>query len=77
MRFWIKFSVYIASGALTALSAVWPDWIERVVGFGPDGGNGSTEWALVSTFTAFSVVFIALSARTWQHRSPPAEYQKA
>lgn len=72
-RFWIEFALGIASGILTALTAVWPDWIERIFGFDPDAGSGSTEWGLVLTLAGVTVVFIALSSRTWWRYTRLAE----
>lgn len=64
-RFWIELAVAIAGGVLTALTAIWPSWIERIVGYSPDGGNGDSEWALVLTLAALTLASSALSARTW------------
>lgn len=36
----VEFAVCIAGGALTA---TWRNWIEQIVGFEPDGGDGSTK----------------------------------
>lgn len=75
-RFWVEFALCIASGALTALTVAWPDWIERIFGFEPDGGYGSTEWGLVLTLAGFTVAFIALFGRTWWRHARLAEQQQ-
>jgi hypothetical protein len=49
-------------GAMTILTAVWPDWIEGVLGFDPDGGNGSVEWLIVVVL-AIATVAVAVLAR--------------
>ncbi len=74
-RFWVEFAVCIAGGALTALTAAWPDWIERIAGLEPDGGDGSTEWGLMLTLASVTVAFIARSGRTWWRHARPAEEQ--
>ena len=66
IRFWVEFALCIASGALTALTIAWPDWIERIFEFEPDGGDGTTEWGLVLAFAGLTVAFIVLSRRTWR-----------
>jgi hypothetical protein len=47
-------------GGVTILTAVWPNWIERLLGFDPDGGNGSVEWLIVAVL---AVATIAVAAR--------------
>ena len=64
-RFLAEVAACIASGALTVLTTVWPDWIERIFGIEPDGGDGSTEWGLVLAFAGFTIAFLILSRRTW------------
>jgi hypothetical protein len=64
-RFWVEVALGVASGALTALTITWTDWIELIFGIEPDGGDGSTEWGLVLTFAGLTIAFIVLSRRTW------------
>jgi hypothetical protein len=51
----------VAIGLLSALTLaatlVWPDWIERLTGLDPDGGNGAIEWEFV-----FALVVVTLAA---------------
>lgn len=51
-----RYRMEIALGAaclvLLVLTAAWPDWIEAVFGFEPDGGNGALEWGLVMLLAA-------------------------
>ena len=49
-------------GFATILTAVWPDWIEGVFGFDPDGGNGTVEWLIVAVLAVATIV-VALLAR--------------
>lgn len=76
-RFWVEVALGLASAALTALTIVWPDWIERLFGFEPDGGDGSTEWGFALSLVIVTIVFSMLAGRTWwRHRQqvalPPA-----
>jgi hypothetical protein len=50
-------------GIATILTAVWPDWIEGMFGFDPDGGNGTTEWWIVVVLAATTVAVAALARR--------------
>jgi hypothetical protein len=50
-------------GAATILTAVWPDWIEGLLGFDPDGGNGTTEWLIVAGLAVATLVVAALARR--------------
>jgi hypothetical protein len=49
--------------AATILTAIWPDWIEDVLGFDPDGGNGSVEWLIVAGLAVITFVVAALARR--------------
>jgi hypothetical protein len=48
-------------GAATILTAVWPDWIEGLFGFDPDGGNGTAEWLIVAVLAVATVAAVALT----------------
>jgi hypothetical protein len=50
-------------GAATILTAVWPDWIEGVLGFDPDGGDGSVEWLIVAGLAVATLIVAALARR--------------
>lgn len=56
----IEIVLSVLLGAVTILTAVWPDWIEGVLGFDPDGGNGSAEWGIVAVL---AVITVAVAAR--------------
>jgi hypothetical protein len=47
-------------GLATILTAVWPNWIEGLFGFDPDGGNGTTEWWIVVVLAATTIAVAAL-----------------
>jgi hypothetical protein len=50
-------------GMATILTAVWPRWIEDLLGFDPDGGNGTTEWAIVSVLAVISIAVAGFARR--------------
>jgi hypothetical protein len=49
--------------AATVLTAVWPDWIEGLTGFDPDGGNGGAEWLIVAVLAVITVAVTVLARR--------------
>ena len=60
-------------GAATILTAIWPDWIEGVLGFDPDGGTGTTEWLIVAVLAVATLAVAALARRelrVLRHRAP-------
>lgn len=58
----IEIILSVILGAATILTAVWPDWIEGLFGFDPDGGNGSVEWLIVAVL-ALATIAVAVLAR--------------
>jgi hypothetical protein len=50
-------------GMTTILTAVWPNWIEGLFGFDPDGGNGTTEWWIVAALAVGTIAIAALARR--------------
>jgi uncharacterized membrane protein YedE/YeeE len=50
-------------GVATILTAVWPEWIEGLFGFNPDGGNGTTEWGIVAVLAVATIAVAALARR--------------
>ena len=61
LRVRIEIAVSALLGAATILTAVWPDWIEGLFGFDPDGGNGTAEWLIVAVLAVITVAAIALT----------------
>jgi hypothetical protein len=51
--------------ALAVLTSIWPAWMEAI-GFDPDHGNGSAEWAIVAAFGALAVVSALLARRHYR-----------
>lgn len=50
-------------GTATIVTAVWPEWIEGMFGFDPDGGNGSTEWWIVAIVAVITIIASVLARR--------------
>ncbi len=50
-------------GVATIATAVWPTWIEDVLGFDPDGGSGNAEWLVVAVLAVITVVAAVLARR--------------
>ena len=50
-------------GIATIVTAVWPDWIEGLFGFDPDGGNGTAEWLIVAVLAVTTIAVVALARR--------------
>ena len=51
-RFWIEAGLSAAAAVLALITAVVPDWIERIFGAGPDDGSGEFEWLIVVVLAA-------------------------
>ena len=47
LRLWIETILGVASPIAFVMTLIMPNWIERILGFEPDGGDGSAEWGLV------------------------------
>ena len=63
LRVRIEIAVSALLGAATILTAVWPDWIEGLFGFDPDGGNGTAEWWIVAALAVTTLAVAALARR--------------
>jgi hypothetical protein len=73
-RFWVEGVAASAAFVLLAVTLVWPDWIELVLGVDPDLGSGALEWLIV--LVSFVVLLSAsiLAGREWRgpiRRSSP------
>jgi hypothetical protein len=57
----IEIALAAVLGLATILTAVWPDWIEGLFGFDPDGGNGTVEWLIVAVLTVATIAVAVLA----------------
>jgi len=60
IRLYVESALSVIAVAVLTATVVTPDWIERVFGWSPDGGDGVTERALV---LALSVTAVFLTRR--------------
>ncbi len=63
-RLGIEVVLAVISAALSVLTVVLPDWIEKLTGLEPDAGSGALEWVIAGVFLAAAVVSAALAHRT-------------
>ena len=70
-RFWVETVLGAASAAVLALTLALPDWIERIFGLEPDGGDGSAEWGWAIAFAVATLVFFADAGRMWWRTARP------
>ncbi len=68
--FWIQSALAVAAAALGAVTTVWRDWIEWILGVDPDRHSGSVEWLVVGALL-FSALALALLARKEWRRTRP------
>jgi hypothetical protein len=62
----IEFSLAVVFGVLTALTLIWPTWIESLFGIAPDHGSGQTEWLFVVLFGLLGLVLNVLGGRDYR-----------
>jgi hypothetical protein len=60
-RFWFEGAVSVLAAAATLVTSVWPAWIERSLGFSPDGGSGAVEVVVALALAAAAVAFASLA----------------
>jgi hypothetical protein len=74
-RYWVELTVGWVAVVLAVATTVWPDWIERWLGFDPDGANGALEGVIVGVLllAAASLMLASrLEARRYRNaRSDP------
>jgi hypothetical protein len=58
------------SGIMFVVTVLWPDWIEAVTGWNPDGGSGALEWAIALAFALSAVTFGLLARRHRRLEAP-------
>jgi hypothetical protein len=67
-RFWIEAGLSAAAAVLALITAVLPDWIERIVGAGPDDGGGEFEWLIVVVLAGAAIGLALTAGREWYRR---------
>jgi len=66
LRMWLETILASTTGVLFLITLVWRDWIERVFGIEPDGGNGSLEWLIVGGLLVATITLFVLARVEWQ-----------
>jgi ABC-type cobalt transport system substrate-binding protein len=55
----------VACLTLALATAFWPDWLESLTGWDPDGHSGEVEWLLVACLAAVGAISAALAGASW------------
>ena len=71
LRLWLEIGLASTTGILFFITLVWRDWIERVSGLDPDGGNGTLEWLIVGGLLVATIMLFVLARLEWR-KSPMA-----
>jgi hypothetical protein len=74
--FWVEVSAATITGTAALTTAIVPDWIELVLGWDLDQGDGSVEWLIVWLITAglcfVTAMLAAAATREWRRISSGA-----
>jgi hypothetical protein len=68
-RFLVELGFAGASGLLTAMTVVAPDWIELLFGIEPDAAGGTLELAMTAAMIAITVGLGTLARLEWRRSS--------
>lgn len=66
LRFRVGAALACVSALAFAATLLWPDWIELLLRFDPDHGDGSAERGIVLAITGVSVLL--MSGLAWRAR---------
>jgi hypothetical protein len=72
LRFWVEAAAAVMFAAALGLTLLWHDWIERLFGFEPDGGDGSFERVIVAALAVAAVASSVLARREWRRAAHAA-----
>ena len=64
-RFWVEAVAAVVTGVMLVVTAIWPDWIERLWEVEPDGGDGSLEWMLVGVLALVTIALVVAARVEW------------
>ena len=70
-RFWAEVVLAGIGAVLAVVTALVPDWIERLGGEGGDAGSGGTERVVAIGFLVAAVVLAALARVEWARPVAP------
>jgi hypothetical protein len=66
LRFWVELAAGTASLIMMAVTSLWPQWIEAVLGFAPDAESGETEWGLTAGLCILAAVMFIAARLEWR-----------
>ena len=66
IAFLVETVVAALSASLAVLTSIWPDWIELILGFDPDRGDGSLEWVIAVGLGALALLLGLLARYHWR-----------
>jgi hypothetical protein len=69
-RFWVEAALAALAAVLAAITAVVPDWIERLTGAHPDSGGGELEWMFALIPAAVALALAVAARREWRRAAP-------
>jgi UDP-N-acetylmuramyl pentapeptide phosphotransferase/UDP-N-acetylglucosamine-1-phosphate transferase len=72
IRALIELGLAAVFAVLTAVTLVWPTWIEGLTGLEPDRGSGETEWWIVVLFGLATIGLGLLGGRDYLRVTRPA-----
>jgi hypothetical protein len=64
-RFWVEAAAAVVTGVMLVVTAIAPDWIERLWEVEPDGGDGSLEWMLVGVLALVTITLVVAARVEW------------
>jgi hypothetical protein len=70
--FFFETGLAAAFAAMSVLTCVLPDWIERLLDASPDNATGEAEWGLAAGFGIVTLVCTALGGFEWRRAEQQA-----
>lgn len=65
LRFWLEAALAAITSVLLLLTLAWEDWVERLLGVSPAGGNGSFEGWLVGALCVVTIIMFVIARSEW------------
>lgn len=66
MRARVDLGLAVVFAFLAIVTAIWPTWLESVIGLEPDNGTGETEWGIVAVLGVAAVIAGVLARRDYR-----------
>jgi hypothetical protein len=68
--FWGEIALASLTAVLFVITLAWHNWVELLFEIGPDGGDGSLEWGLVTALFVTTASFVLLAVAEWRRIAP-------